>query len=376
MFASHRILNQRAKTIQRAKAVFQTALRPIPLDFWQGLFPRDVIALGYHVVSDERLDHVRLYPYKTVAQFTHDVSFVRKRTASYAQVVEHRLRNSPLAQNSVLITFDDGFAECYDVVRPILLRLGVDAVFFVTTEFVDENAPFVACALSLCVTAIERMTRPQAETVVAAARLSTSSLRLWPNRQARASSNLQSPAEVADVPPEKRLLLKWVLGLDRDDGAGIERACDLLGVDQLAYSRRRPIFMSSTQVQQLAADGFTVGAHGLNHRRLEGRPADEIERQIVASCTRIRELTGQSHVPFAFPYSGRRVDRKLLADIVSRHSDLIDLIFDSGSLRRDDGFIVNRVFADEPPSGDKSNLPRALQNAWSIPTAWWMRTGT
>jgi peptidoglycan/xylan/chitin deacetylase (PgdA/CDA1 family) len=356
--------------LQQAKTVVQTALRPIPLDLWQGLFPKDVIALCYHVVSDQRLDHVRLYPYKTVTQFTNDVAFVRKQAVSYAQVAEHRLRNSSLPANSVLLTFDDGFAECYDVVRPILLRFAVDAIFFVTTDFVDENVPFVACALSLCVTAIERMTRELAETAVVAAGRSFGSLRSSLNRQARASSRLRRSTAAANQPLEKRLLLTWVLGLDPDDGAGIERACDLLGVDPRTYSSRRPVFMSSTQVRQLAADGFTIGSHGLNHRCLDGRSAAEIEREIVESCTRIRELTGQSRVPFAFPYNGRSIDRRILGDIVARHGDLVDLIFDSGSLRRDPSFIVNRVFADEPSSGGETNLPRVLQNAWSLPTAW------
>jgi peptidoglycan/xylan/chitin deacetylase (PgdA/CDA1 family) len=360
----------------RAKEIARIALRTIPLDLWQRLLPKDVIGLYYHVVSDESLDHMRLYPYKSAAQFENDIAFVHRRAVSYAQVAEHRLGQNSLPPNSVMITFDDGFAECYDVVRPILLRMGVDATFFVSTDFVDEKVPFFECALSLCVTAIERMTFVQAETMVAAAGISSDSLRLSLTRQARAPSRLHKWTALANLPPEKQLLLTWVLGFSADDGAEIEKACNLLCVDPLAYSSRRPIFMSSTQVRQLVSDGFTVGAHGLNHRHLEGCSATEIEYEIVASCAKIRDITGQPRVPFAFPYGGGRIDRRIIGDIVSRHADLVDLIFDSGRLRRDPGFIVNRVSADEPPIGCKTNLPCALQNAWSTPTAWWLSSGT
>jgi peptidoglycan/xylan/chitin deacetylase (PgdA/CDA1 family) len=360
--------------LQFAKAIVQTTLQPIPLETWQRLLPKDVVALGYHVVSDERLEHVRLYPYKNVAQFTSDVAFVCNRAVSYKQVVEHRLHNGHLAANSIMITFDDGFVECFDIVRPILLRFGVDAVFFVTTDFVDDRVPFAACATSLCVTAIDRMTPAQAKSAIAVSGLSSESLRRRSqNFRERASSRLRWSKAVANQSPEKRLLLTWVLGFAADDGAEIERACGFLGVDPYEYSIRRPVFMSSAQVRQLAADRFTIGAHGLAHRCLEGRSASEIEREIVESCMKIRELTGQSRVPFAFPYSGRRIDRNVLRNIMSRHSDLVDLIFDSGWLQRDPGFIVNRVFADEPSSGKETNLPRRLQSAWSIPSAWWLR---
>jgi peptidoglycan/xylan/chitin deacetylase (PgdA/CDA1 family) len=333
------------------------------------LFPKDVITLGYHAVSDERLDHLRFYSYKNAVQFANDIAFVRARAVPYARVAEHRLRNGPLAANSVLITVDDGFAECHDVIRPILLRYGVDAVFFVTTEFLDESVLFFESVVSLCITAIEGMTAAQVETAIAAAGISFGALRSSPRRQL-ASTRLQQAAVAADQPPEKRLLLTWLLGFENGEDAELEQACALLGIDPRAYSSRRPIFMTSGQVRQLAADGFTIGAHGLTHRCLEGRSPAEIEREIVASCTRIRELTGQRRVPFAFPYSGLGIDRGILGDILSRNGDLVDLLFDIGWLRRDAGFIVNRVFADEPPSGSETNLPRLLQTAWSGPSAW------
>src|SRR5438270_5700358 len=106
--------------LKNAKRLARGALEQVPLGVWQRLFPKDVIALGYHIVSDEDLPHLKYYRYKNSAQFEADVAFVTKRfqIVSYEEVAAHRLRGIPLPPQSFLFTFDDGFAECYDVIRP------------------------------------------------------------------------------------------------------------------------------------------------------------------------------------------------------------------------------------------------------------------
>lgn len=360
---------------QRAKAITCAALRSVPINLWQGMFPRDVIALNYHIVSDQRLDHLRFYRYKNRKQFANDIAFVRERTVSYAQVSAHRLGNAPLAANSVMITIDDGFVECYDVIRPILLRLGVDATFFVTSDFMSQNVPFFECTLSLCITRVEAMSRTEVNATVTSVDFRSESERWSHKRMERASSRLSKLPMAAIESPERRLLLSWLLGLGADDGVEIDRACELLGVDARAYYNSRQIFMSPAQVRRIATEGFTVGAHGLRHSPLEGRTHLEIENEIVESCRAIREVTGQMRVPFAIPYGGRNIDRAALGDIKSRHGDLVDLIFDSGGFKRDASFVVNRVSADAHQNAQSTNVPSILQGAWSKPSAWWLYSG-
>lgn len=99
--------------------------------------------------------------------------------------------------------------------------------------------------------------------------------------------------------------------------------------------------------------------------------ADAVEREVVTSCERIRELSGQKKVPFAFPYSGDGIDRTLLADLLRRY-DFVELFFDTGGMHTDAPFVVNRVGVDDPAGcvGDGTNLPRLLRREWSRRTAW------
>lgn len=350
-------------------AIARTALGPLSLSLWQRLFPKDVIALCYHAVSDERLPHVRLYPYKSARQFEDDLTFVRERTVSYQQVVGRRLQGAKLPANSVLITFDDGFAECYEVARPILLRLGIDAVFFVTTEFLDEKKPFFECTMSLCADRVEKLSDEQAADVLRAIGFDRNTFHPSDRRYRRGQERLRQSRMHVKLGNPKALLLLWVMGAEVTDVSDLARLCNILDIDVANLTEKRPIFMSSAQVKQLASDGFTIGAHGLDHHLLEGLDVAAIEAEIVASCQAVRELTGQDRVPFAFPYTGLGIDRATLAGIL-RRNEIVELIFDSGGLRRDASFVVNRVFTDTPPDEPNTNVPEALRGAWSIPSAW------
>jgi len=347
-------------TRRRAGALTAAALAPVPVSAWERIFPKDLISICYHVVSDEDLPHQRLIRYKGRRQFEDDVLFARDRAVSYAEVAAHRLRGAKLPPNSLFFTFDDGNVECFSVIRPVLLRHGVGAAFFVATDFLDDERAFEETQLSLCLSEVEQMEAKRARELVEHLGLTVRTA----DAEREAKKRLRSFRISFASDPDRRRLLFWILSQP-----DINLACETIGVDAAAYRRGRQVFLRSEQVTQLAADGFTIGAHGLNHRSLEGKDAAEIEHEIVESCAVVRDLTGQARVPFAFPYIGISISRSVLADILKRHP-FIELFFDSGSLRRDRPFVVNRVFADTPSAAPGSNLPSILRDAWSRPSAW------
>lgn len=361
--------------LNMTKSFSRVALEQIPLTVWQRLFPKDVIALGYHIVSDEDLPHLKYYSYKDSGQFEADVAFMteRFRSVSYDEVAAHRLRRIALPPQSFLFTFDDGFAECYSVIRPILQRHGASGVFFVTTDFLNNRALFFETKVSLCLAAIEQMgtddLKERAESLGIDAKVHHS------GRRALAESRLSFARIARPTSPAHRALALWLLSLQQDDEAEIVAACAALGVDPDAYARRRPLYLDEKQVRRLAADGFIVGGHGLAHLPLQRMDRNRLENEVVMSCQIVRDLTGQEKVPFAFPYHGDGIDRGLLADL-REHHPFVELIFDSGDLRRDASFVINRVWADPPPppGSRRTNLPRSLRQSWSHRQAWF-RTG-
>lgn len=331
----------------------------VPVWLWGRLFPGTTLCLCYHMVSDAQVPHVKHYEFLGTAEFERDLRDLESRFAyvSYEQLVEQRRQRERDSDTSVCLTFDDGFAECASVVRPILLRHGATCIFFIVTDLIDNRAVFLETQASLCVDAILRHPVDMVEAIV-------HDLDLKP--QLPTTGNLHVPPQMAQrwlaFEPRLRPLLVWLLTIRPTDAAMLNRLCRRLDVDAAVYVDKVKPYLSTEQILQLRSDGFTIGAHSCSHRRLQDLSLAEAEREIVESCRVIHELTGQASVPFAFPYFGGGLDRLWLAKLRERHP-FIGLFFDTQGLRRDTPFVVQRVFGERIE--ETGSIDRLLRRAWA-----------
>ncbi|CAA9300201.1 MAG: hypothetical protein AVDCRST_MAG68-300 [uncultured Gemmatimonadetes bacterium] len=315
-------------------------MRLLPLQVYGRLLPREVVGLCYHVVSDRGLPHVRhLYPYKTPEQFEADLVYLKRsfRVASYAELVEGR------DPNAVHLSFDDGYAECFSVVRPLLLKHGLPCTFFINTDVLDNRRMLAFNRVSLCLDAVER-------------------------GGADAARVMAGTAREAGAPVDA--FATWIRARIRDPDSGAEelldRLCARLGVDVEGFLANERPYLTTAQVRQMADEGFTMGGHTRMHWHMGStRGEDRIEREIVESCRVVAEITGDERVPFAFPYDAEGVDRAFLARVLERNPR-VGRLFGTGSLRIDAPFMVNRMLADSPPAlgRARSNLPGILSGAY------------
>jgi peptidoglycan/xylan/chitin deacetylase (PgdA/CDA1 family) len=79
---------------------------------------------------------------------------------------------------------------------------------------------------------------------------------------------------------------------------------------------REEALLDWQQVRELARDGFSFGAHSVNHLVLTALSVDQAEYEIADSKAQIQERTGQPVESFAYPY-GRW--SRLVRELVSRH---------------------------------------------------------
>ncbi len=326
-------------------AVKRRAYRLLPLATLERLVPRALIGFHYHVVSHQALPHVRhLYGFKTPEQFEGDLRYLQRHyeLLSYPDLLSSNGRPHAGRQRAIL-TFDDGYRECFSVVRPILLRFGIPCTFFVTTGFLDNQRAFHRNLVSLCIDATERVTDREAESV---------SRDVWPDTDVAVGG--------------RRGLVRRLRGLTRAN-VEIDRACERLGVDVAHFLREERPYLTREQVRTLASDGFTIGAHTRTHPVFDKTdPPALLESEIAGSCREVCAITGASQVPFAFPVHGGGVDRDFLAALRAREPS-IGLIFDTGRLRRDRDFIVHRIPVERPQpaaASGMSNIPDHLRRAY------------
>jgi peptidoglycan/xylan/chitin deacetylase (PgdA/CDA1 family) len=346
-------------------------LQVAPLVLWRKLLPKTDLGICYHLVSDGRVRHLRHYRFLDTETFESDLNYLdgHFEFVTYEELARRRSSLALERRNSLILTFDDGFAECATVVAPLLRRRGLRCVFFVVTDLIDNQVLFRESAASLCIGSILQMPFDQVESI-------TTELGLEALLRANPSNSLSEPTAtlpfgLADLDDnlDRRLvpLLRWLLQLPASEQPLVERLLARLGIDSRGYLQEVQPYLTRPQLRQLHADGFTIGAHSCSHRRLQDLPRADAEREIVESCRIVREITGQPSVPFAFPYFGGGLDRAWLAGVRAQH-DFVGLFFDTDGVREDEPFVVQRVFG-ERFRGERS-LDAILRHAWADPAAW------
>ncbi len=332
-----------AKLLKNAvRKLFVLTSQAVPLALYRRLLRPPVAVFCYHAVSGEALDHVCHYPYKSEREFEDDIVYLKKhyRILSYAQYRSLTAGQDKPDSPSCLITFDDGFAQCHSVVRPILRKHGASAVFFVTTGLLDNTTLAPEHTASLCLTALAR----------------GCSRDLLKKINSAADTTFASSAGVQEFLREFHFA----------KSNAIAAIAGVLHIDPARYARERAPFLTRGQVRALSAEGFTIGGHGVSHVRLDLVGREEARREITASCREVADMTGQEHVPFAFPHHGLRLDTQLFSEI-RRDCSLVDLFFDAGWLWDESTFMRNRIWADSRWGiiRGRSNLPRLLRLSYA-----------
>jgi peptidoglycan/xylan/chitin deacetylase (PgdA/CDA1 family) len=321
----------------------------LPLVVYPYLVRREVINFFYHVVSDQSMDHVRhLYPVVPTRVFEDSLGYIRERyhLISYQELHAHRLESGRIPTRAAHLSFDDGYAECFSAVRPVLLKHNIPCTFFLTTDLIDNQVLFYRNKVSLCIERVKLLDARERATIL---------------------HRLQQYTGVTEDGVDS--FVEWIKELRLSDESVIDKVCEILEVDWETFLLETQPYLTRTQIKQMHAEGFTIGAHTKSHRKLGQLDAGEIEAEIVESCRVIQNITGQAIVPFSFPHSAWGIDRDFLEGLRNRHP-FIGLLFDTKGLRGDRLFIVNRVWAERPLPETSKIVPIgrvlrvAYQEAW------------
>ena len=321
----------------------KSAMYALPMQALVPFVPRDVICLFYHVVSDQPVPHTdQLYAHRPLELFENDLRYLIQ---NYAPITYQALRLSReqgqrLPEQAVHLSFDDGFAECYHLVRPLLLKYNIPCTFFLTTDFIDNLRMYYRNQVSLCLETFQ--SAGEAEQVAILQRVN---------------------AEFEVTITDGGRFEAWAKTLV--DEEQVARLCQAVGVDVPAYLAQLQPYLTRDQIRELVADGFTIGAHSRRHIKLGRLSQEQAAEEIIESCLAIGRLTGNAGVPFSFPNSGDGLDRDFLLKLRQEHR-AIGLYFDTKGLRQDRPFIVNRIWAESPKfnPGGKSDLAEILRRAY------------
>ena len=252
-----------------------------------------LLIVTYHGVmpGDDDRYHYLLDNFVSAAAFERQMRWLKRR---YALVPLRAVADSlaaggrPLPKGAATVTFDDGFANNFQVAFPILKRLAVPATIFLTTG-----------------------------------KIGVPGAQLWTEQVKRAIYFTSRPALRLERPAAIELTLDGVAGRERAaravlatmkrlpvlerDGmvADIEQACgrpELTPGDATRYD-----FLTWGQVHEMAASGVEFGSHTVSHPVLSSLSHDALECELRDSKARIEAELRTECYAFAYP-NGKRGD--------------------------------------------------------------------
>jgi peptidoglycan/xylan/chitin deacetylase (PgdA/CDA1 family) len=259
---------QAAMTLRRAAAPWITVLT-----YHRVASPSDAAALEEGVVD------------VTPSQLERQLVFVKRwfRPVGIKDILVHVREGKPLPPNPLLVTFDDGYRDNHDVALPILVRHGIRATFFISTDFVDRRRPFWWD----CVAYI--LKRSPRERIVLE----------YPER---VELSLRDAHDRDRAIQRALRIIKDVRLLDLERFLGeLQRAADLaLGADEQRQLAEATV-MTWNEVAALRRAGMDVQSHTRTHRVLQTLDAATLADELRGSRRTLEDVLGEPIRAISYP---------------------------------------------------------------------------
>jgi peptidoglycan/xylan/chitin deacetylase (PgdA/CDA1 family) len=282
----------------------------LPLSALTALTGQDFIIPFYHIVSDGDCPHVKnLYRFKTVKEFESDLDYLTKHYQPIAATdMPDVLAGKYKGKKIMLLTFDDGLREMYDVVAPILLRRGIPAVFFLNNDFIDNKALMFRYKVSL----------------------------VW------------------DLPVDRFTLFNA-----DDDTEVMAEVAGLITTEFDDFLRDYKPYMTSGQITSLLDQGFCIGAHSCSHPYYNELTLDEQLKETISSMDGLQRNFDLKQRLFAFPFTDDGVSVAFFDKIFTEGK--IDFSFGGAGIKND---FHPRQFQRIPMEGWNASAQQTLKSEY------------
>ncbi|MDF1671938.1 MAG: polysaccharide deacetylase family protein [Vicingaceae bacterium] len=237
----------------------------------------------YHVVTNEESEHFnQLYPIKTVEEFKSDLDFLLKhfKPISLDELIELNKSGKRPKKNCFHLTFDDGLKELYTIVAPILKEKKIPATFFINTDFIDNQQLFY-----------------------------------------RFKANLLAEKYAAT----------GMLDLPYGEEKTMDMLAETLDFSFNDYLANEQPYLTTSQINELVNDGFTIGGHSINHPLYKDITEEEQIRQTLESVNILVDKFKLNYKVFSFPFT----DDGIKKDFYMNVNPLLDLTFGTAGLKTD-----------------------------------------
>jgi peptidoglycan/xylan/chitin deacetylase (PgdA/CDA1 family) len=244
-----------------------------------------LLVLNYHRVTNPAgCEYDRGVISATPDQFYEQMAYFRSRfpVMSLAELVDQLETGKRAHRFRLMVTFDDGYIDNYENAFPVLRSLGLSAVFFLPTSYVDSRI------------------MPWWDQIANLLRRSRNSAIRISYPEAREFSLEEQNLEQTI----RQVLLLFKSPAVRDTGrffAMLEAAC---GAERMERADP-PMFLNWNQVREMAAGGMSIGSHTHKHEILSKLSLAEQTEELAYSRDMLERELGRPTESLAIPVGQR-----------------------------------------------------------------------
>lgn len=232
------------------------------------------------------------------------------RVLSLGELAES-LRSGELTNRSIVITFDDGYADNLENAAPLLQRYGAHATVFVTTGAIGQEREFWWDELERLILRPSRLPDPL-------------ELRIGPTTHRWETGDFDGHAgeetagqqgwnvEQPNDPGPRQRLYRSLYALfrplpTRERDRALQNLREAAGLGSTGRPTHRTL--STEELARLAAlDLIEIGAHTVTHPLLATLPVETQRSEIIESKSRLESLLGRPITSFSYPHGSLSAD--------------------------------------------------------------------
>lgn len=285
--------------------------RMLPLSGLIGITGQKVIFPFYHLVADANPPHIKhLYKVRTTKEFIRDLDLFLEhyKPIGIDDLLDSLKTGRKIRNNSFLLSFDDGLREFHDVAAPILLKKGIPAICFLNSAFLDNAGLFYRYKASLLIEMLQNTGQDKKKI-----------LENWFGENHLPYSNNYS----------------GLLRISYANRHLLDELATLINFNFNDYLETVHPYLESSQVTSLIKQGFSFGAHSIDHPEYRFLPEDEQIRQTTVSIKTITEKFGLGEKLFSFPFTDFGVKKSFFDTVFDPLNPIADLTFGGAGLKTD-----------------------------------------
>jgi peptidoglycan/xylan/chitin deacetylase (PgdA/CDA1 family) len=265
----------------------------------------------YHAVNDLPPNHLKyLYQIKNIKQFISDLEILLKyyKLIDLQELIDVIVQNKIINQPLLHLTFDDGLSEFNNIIAPILLKKGIPATCFLNSGFIGNKGLFYRFKASIIIDYLHHQPAGSPS---------------WKHFHEWCQTNNFS----------KLYYQKILLSVGYDRKGLLDELALMIGVNFNEYLLKNKPYLDEGQINKLILQGFTFGAHSIDHPEYRFLSEEEQIRQTRESINTICNLFNLDYRIFSFPFTDYELKKSFFDKIFEEN--IADITFGSAGIKKD-----------------------------------------